>query len=149
MEENFFIPENYKLMFSSQDCSDARVYGGWRVDWESADNIPKCGLNLNYPKFEEIVWKKTYQTNSILVDIDIREVLDSFRNRGYDLDAWKYYDGRLKLSKNSLENPFFYPEVNLNVNNKFELGQGRHRLNILLNVYGIKTIKAEFFRESI
>lgn len=134
-------------MFSTFDCSDAKTYGGWRVNWEAAGNLPKCGLNLTYPKFEKIVWEKTYHNDSELVEVNIKEILDSFKAGGYDLDAWKYYQGRIKLAENSSKNPFHYPIVEIDGYNKYQLGEGRHRLNILRTVYGIETIKAELYRK--
>jgi hypothetical protein len=140
-------PINIIKMFSDQDCSEQKYTGGWVEDWKDVTSFPKCGLNLKYPEFDQIVWKKNFQTNSELVEINIRDVLDRFHNDGYKLNSWKYYNIRKELADNSKEFPFFYPEVNLGQDGKYHLGQGRHRLNVLFNIYGVTHIKAERFRE--
>ena len=136
------IPEDYKLMFSSLDCSDNSYH--FRVfDWQSNDNLPPCGLGLNYPDFENINWEKLNPECFRLVTIDIKEVLDRFKPydgvEGYLLSPWKYYRIRKELSLNSPQRVFYYPEVSIE-NGKYHLGQGRHRLNALMKIYGIEKI---------
>lgn len=137
------VSNNAIQMFSSQDLSGTKDLPEWTEDWFNSDNLPDCGLNLTYPDFDKIEWKSDTQSGLELVEINITDILDRFSLGGYNLDAWKYFNIRQELAKNSKENPFYYPEVTLGSDGKFHLGQGRHRLNVLHKIYGIKTLLVE------
>ena len=140
------IPENYKLMFSSLDCSDDDTHF-WTYNWENNENLPPCALNFKYPEFEEIVWEDLDPECFKLITVDIKDVLDRFHNgeAGYLLSPFKYYRVRKELSNNSAELKFYYPEVRIGGDHKIHLGEGRHRLNALMKIYGLKEIKAKVF----
>jgi len=136
---SFFVPTNYKLMFSSMDCSDDD-YHFWTFNWQSNENLPACGLSLQYPNFNEIVWETVNPEYFKLVTINIKGVLDRFHygEGGYLLSPFKYYRIRKELAMNSSETKFYFPEVSLGADGQYRLGQGRHRLNALLKIYGIE-----------
>lgn len=138
------IPINYKLMFSSLDCSD-HDFHFWTFDWQSNENLPPCELGLTYPDFENIYWEELNPKYFRLVTIDIKDVLDRFHSgkEGYLLSPFKYYRIRQELANNAPDFVFYYPEVSLCDDGKYHLGQGRHRLNALMKIYGIEKIQVK------
>lgn len=143
-----FLPENYRLMFSSLDCSDMNFHA-WTFNWLDNRNLPPCGLNFNYPDFDKINWEVINPNYFKLVNINVRDVLDNYsddcpgdNNGGYTLSPFKYYRVREILAQNE---KIEYPEVITNGHGEYVVFDGRHRLNALLKIYGIESIKAKVF----
>lgn len=143
------FPPHYIEMFSNVDCSDSKLYLERKVNWKSIENLPKCQLGLSYPKFEDIVWQKVHFDYDELLLINAKELLDRFDGQGYLLSAFKYHRIRRELSRNSEELPFFYSEVYLDEDGQYRLLNGRHRLNALMNIYGLEYITVKKMRDDI
>lgn len=144
-----FLPENYRLMFSSLDCSD-KEFHFWKFNWLANENLPPCELNIDYPNFEKINWEKLNPEDFQLVTINIKEILKKFEdlkgsesNGAYYLSPHKYYNVRKLISENKKVQ---YPEVTKDYKGEYSLMDGRHRLNVLLKIYGVETIQAKYFK---
>lgn len=127
-------------MFSNQ----VPVDNFWDINWEANENIPACGLNLDYPEPENLVFEDINKEYFKLVTINIKQVLDEFPgNEGYFLKPLKWYRVRHSFIKSLQGEPIEYPEVMLTGTGNYILSDGRHRLNALMKIYGLETTLAK------